>query len=148
MPTNSAQFVQTMIANAAGTLIDVSPYLQGSVDPKRSSKDEDLSTFAAGGGPVTRTHIRGAAMSEFPLNFFYDPVIAKIIRQIIAARSGFLVSIRMGANNLPGPGDEVFTGTMTCLDFDLVTDTNKPMTLVCNLKPADGGAIVPTFANY
>lgn len=148
MPTNSGQFSQALVANAAGTLVDTSPYLQGSLDPKRSSADTDLTTFASGGGPVTRTHVRGAGMAEFPLNYFYDPVIAKFWRQVIAARSGFLVSLRMGANNIPGMGDEIFTGTMTCLDFDLVYDTNKPSTLVFNLVPADGGLIVPTFANY
>ena len=147
MPTNSGQFTQVLIANAAGAMIDVSQYLQGSVDPKISSADTNLPTFQAGGAPSAANHIRGATQSEFPLNFFYDPALAKILRQIVCARSGFLVQIKMGANNLPGQGDALFTGTYTCVDFDLVSDTNKPMTIVFNLCPADGGAVNPTFSN-
>ena len=107
MPTLSGAFVQVLIGNAAGTLVDISAYLT-SVEPQRASVPIDLSTFAAGGVPVTSNLVRGAAQSEFTLKGLYDPAFAKIIRQIMAARGGFTLQIRSGSNAIPAQGDSLF----------------------------------------
>ena len=139
-------FVQTLVGNAAGTLIDVSQWIE-SIDPGRSSDPADVTTFAAGGGPVTSNIIRGAATGDFDINALYDPTFAKIVRQIIAARNGFVLQIKAGANNLPGQADELFTGTMVMLQYALTYNAGQVSTLKCSVKPCDGGAIAPTFAS-
>src|SRR6516225_5344507 len=122
LPVNAGAFVQVQIANAAGTLTDISGYVQ-SVEPHRSSENTDLTTFSAGGAAVTTTIVRGAAASEFVVKALYDPVLAKLLRQIIAARSGFTVQMRFGANAAPTSGDSLFSGTFTCLSYTLNYNT-------------------------
>jgi hypothetical protein len=144
MPILSGQFTAIYLANAAGTLTDISPYIV-SVEVQRGSDSTDLTTFASGGGPVTITVIRGAATSEFTLKGLYDPAFAKIVRQIVAARSGFAVQIRSGSNAAPGQGDELYSGTFTCLNYSLAYNTGAVATVDLDLKPADGSA-APTFS--
>jgi hypothetical protein len=144
MPTLAGAFVQVLIGNAAGTLVDISAYLT-SVDPQRASAPTDLSTFAAGGGPISATLVRGPALSEFTLKGLYDPAFAKIVRQIMAARGGFTLQVKSGSNVAPTQGDVLFSGTYTCLQYKLIYNAGITATLEVEVKPCDGGAITPAF---
>lgn len=143
MAANAGQFNQQLIANAAGTLTEVSSYITA-CDPKRDSADTDLTTFSTGGGYVTKTHTRGAAMSEWQLKGLFDPVYAKILRQVIAARSGVAFQQKSGTNAAPTSGDESFTGTYCPLQYTLTYNTGAPATIDTDMKIADGAA-APVF---
>src|SRR5258708_11768412 len=142
--TLSGSFMQVFIGNAAGALTDISPYLT-SVETQRASDATDLTTFASGGGPAPANVIRGAAISEITLHGLYDSVFAKIVRQIVAPRSGVTLLVKAGSHAAPAQGDESFQGTYTCLNYNLNYSTGANATLDLDLKPADGGAITPAF---
>ena len=143
MPVNASQFGQQFEANAAGTLTEISAYVTG-CDPKRDSADTNLTTFAAGGGPVTGTHIRGAAMSEWSLKALFDPTFAKLHRQVIAARSGVAFRQKAGTNAAPTAADESFSGTFCPIQYQLTYNTGAVATISTDMKIADGAA-APTF---
>jgi hypothetical protein len=144
--TLSGQFVSVFIANAGGTLVEISTYLT-SITPQRASEPIDLSAFAGGGGPITATILRGAAVSEFSLAGLFDPVYVKLLRQITAARAGVLFQIKAGANATPTLGDVLFNGTMLPIGPIITYNAgNTPAGCNLDLKPADGGAVTPAFA--
>jgi hypothetical protein len=142
--TYSAQFTQAFIQNAAGVYVEVTGYLDGKIDFKRAAQPIDLTTFAAGGGPVTRNFVRGATLSEFQIPFLFDPVLAKLLRQVIAARGGTFIKLKFGSNAAPTFGDEYFYGQFVIPAFRLIYNTGAKATLLIEVKPADGG-IAPTF---
>jgi len=144
--TLSGQFVQVFIANAAGTLVDISPYLT-SLTPQRASEQTDLTTFASGGGPITGTVVRGAAQAEFQLTGLFDPAFIKMLRQITAARAGVLFQVKAGSNATPTQGDVLFQGTMLPIGPTITYNAgNTPAACVMDLKPADNGAVAPAFS--
>jgi hypothetical protein len=144
MPTNASQFGQQFIANAAGTLTEISAYVTGA-DPQRTSMDTNLTTFNAGGNPVSETHIRGAAQSEFTIKGLFDPVYAKLLREVIAAPNGVAYQQKAGSNAAPGQGDEIITGTYIPLKYTLTYKFGSPATIDVDMKIADGSAAAPAF---
>jgi hypothetical protein len=145
--SNAAQFKQVYLANAAGTLVELTAYVSQAQE-KTGNDDTDVTVFAAGGGPVTETHVRGAATSSVSVDFLYDPTLVKTLRQIIGARKGFTAQFIAGSNQAPTQGDEMLYGTYTCLSAVLAYDGGKPATLKCQFDPADAGAITPNFQIY
>lgn len=145
MAMYSGQFVTVFVSNAAGTKTEITQYVQH-IEPQRASAPIDLTTLNAGGTPVAENIVRGEAVSEFSISCLFDPVFAKILRQIIAARGGFTLWVYAGANQSPSLGDELFSGTYTCLGYNLTYNTGQPATLVADVKPCDGGAVVPAIS--
>jgi len=140
MPLLSSEFSQVWIANAAGTLVEISGYVPD-VNPQRTNADTDVTTFNAGGLPVTENHIRGADQAEFQLKGLFDPVYAKLLRQVVAARSGAAFQSWHGSNAVPGPGDEFFGGTFCPLITTITYNTGAVATLDTDLKLADGATL-------
>ena len=144
MPTLSGQFSTIQIADAAGTLQEISQYVT-SVSPTMTPADTDLTSFATGGGMVTENHRRGATMNEITMKGLFDPTFVKILRQIVGARSGVQFIFKAGSNAAPTYGDETFTGTYTIMGLNFTYNTGAPATIDVDLKPADGSTTAPAF---
>ncbi|HVO43303.1 MAG TPA: hypothetical protein VMT34_11800 [Aggregatilineales bacterium] len=144
MPILSGQFAQIQITDYSGTTQDISTYVQG-FTARRASDPADLTTFGSGGTPVTITKLRGAAVAELTLNGLFDPAFVRILRGVMAARSGCTVQARTGSNAAPVQGDEVFQGTLTLFKLTLVYNSGQVATIQALFQPTDGGAVVPGF---
>ena len=141
--TNSSQFSQIFLANAAGTSTEITQWITG-VDPAHSNTDTNVSTFAQGGLPVTESHLRGANILEVQAKGLFDPSYAKILRQVIAARSGTNYIQKAGSNATPAQGDELYNATMCPLSFTLTYNFGANATIDADLKLADGASL-PTM---
>lgn len=143
--TLTSQFTQEFINDAGGTQREISNYVTA-CDPQVSNTDTNVSTYNAGGNPVTASHIRGAIASEFTVKGLFDPTYAKTIRQVIAARSGTNFTQKMGSNNILGQSDELFSATMCPVGYTITYNFGATATLDFDLKLADGAA-VPTYGS-
>lgn len=137
-----------MIANAAGTLTDVSAYVTGTVDVGIGSDDTDVTTFAAGGAAIAEKHIQGALTSSVKIKFMLDLVICNLLRQIVGSRVGFVLQIYSGTNAAPTLGDEVYNGTVTLLAPSISYQPGQVATIDCEFMPVDGTTVVPSISTY
>ncbi len=144
MTTNSSQFNQVFINDASATQQEISNYITAA-DPQVSNADTNVSTFNAGGNPVTSTHIRGAISADFQAKGLFDPTYAKIMRQIIAIRAGTTYTQKAGSNNIPGQADELYAATVCPIGYTLTYNFGSTASMDFDLKLADGAGI-PGFA--
>lgn len=141
MPTNSivalaAEFTKITVA---GT--DISTYLD-TIKITYQRDKIDVTSFAAGGNPVTRNNIRGAQVSDLSLTGPYDPAFAKLMELYIGSRTGVQVKLFGGSNTLPAQGDEVLSGYFSIFGYDWPYAVYNKSTLKFDLKIPDG-ALAP-----
>ena len=137
MTTNSSQFNQIYLSNAAGVQTEITQWITAA-DPVRSNTDTNVSTFAQGGNPVTLSHVRGANASEILAKGLFDPTYAKILRQVVAARSGTSYVQKAGSNATPTQSDELFSATMCLISYALTYNFGATATIEIDLKLAEG----------
>ncbi|MEP7285399.1 MAG: hypothetical protein ABI947_06495 [Chloroflexota bacterium] len=146
MPTQSAAFTQYLIGDETNTLTDISQYVTKCPLPRQSA-DANLTAFATGGGAITETHLRGAAQSQIACECLFDPALIALLARIVGNRSGSTFQARLGNNAAPQPGDPLFQGTYTLFGLTFSYNTNTDATVTLDLKPSDGGALVPGWGN-
>jgi len=144
MPTTttialSGQFHKTVIGG-----VDLSPYFD-EIQLTYQRDMLDITVFALGGGPVTRSNIRGAMISDMSLNGPYDPVLAKAMEIYMASRTGVLVQIYGGSNALPAQGDELISGYFSIFSVGWPYRTFQKSTLKFDCKIPDGAAVPAVY---
>ena len=142
--TNSGQFNRFWIADYLGTLQEVTAFMQ-SVDYTLQNEDADVSTFAAGGGNMTETHVHGAQNATIKGTFLFDDTFNQIIAQCVGSRTGFTVQGYAGTNAIPTLGDELFRATVTLLSIPVSYKPGATATQQLQFDLVDGGAIAPNF---
>lgn len=144
MPTTttialSGQFHKTLVGG-----VDLSPYFD-EIQLTYQRDMTDITVFALGGGPITRSNIRGAMVSDMSLNGPYDPALAKAMEFYMASRTGVQIKIYAGSNALPAQGDELISGYFSIFGVDWPYRTFQKSTLKFNLKIPDGATIPAVY---
>lgn len=142
--TQSGMFSQASIANAAGTLTAIEGYLT-SFTLTRGNEQTDVTSFNAGGLPVTEQMIWGAITSEMTINGYFVPAYWNLMRQIVGNRSGVRFQAQTGANVAPTSGNEAFSGTYLNDGIVLTYNTGAVSTLNATICPVDSATLVPNF---
>lgn len=131
------------VTDTDGTQFDLSTALTG-ITPTISHADADLTTFAAGGGLVTKTHREGILTFDLSVALLFSSAIWQLSQRLTGRTGGFAILGRFGSGAAPGLADEAYSGTFTLLNAAFVYNPGANATITWDLKPTDGAAL-PIF---
>jgi hypothetical protein len=146
MAAPSSQFQSVWAGDENDTLTELSQYVRSASLP-RTNSPINTTTFAAGGGAVTTGQLKGAIQSQPQVEFLFSPDIVSFLARIAGSRNGSTWQFRHGNNAAPQPGDQMWTGTYTVFGVTVNYNAGQDATVQVDLRPTDGGSIIPQWAS-
>jgi hypothetical protein len=146
--TQNNGFSQFFIGDFNNTLTDISAYVKSAKVPLNFAVI-DLTTFVPGAVTAPTTQQKhGQIQSDFSITIYDDLAIYPILEQIAGLRGGVTFKAFTGRNSVPVGGDFVYQASLTLFSVTSDWTTKKDATSVLNLKPTDGGLIVPSITRF
>jgi hypothetical protein len=142
--TQAAGFTKVLYPDSTGTQVDITTYVQ-SLQLPRSTAAIDVTTLGASGVRAVVDTRRGAVQANVSMTLVVDRTPWEIAAEKCGDNAGGLLTVWTGNNAAPGQGDILFSGTYTLMDVTVNMATNAVATMVWNLVPTDGGAVVPGY---
>ena len=142
MPLQSSQFKIIKVADELGALTEISADVRTASHPK-GNVAANARAFAAGGGIVTNSQFKGAVTSQLSVEVFHGNAIVALLMRIWNKRDGGLWQFWEGNNAAPTFGDQMFQGSFTLFGMNLAYATNQEAVWTLDLRPSDGGLVVP-----
>jgi hypothetical protein len=129
-----------------GTLTELSQYVRSAGLP-RTNMNVTTTTFMTGGGNAITGQLKGAIQSQPQMEFLFCPAIVDFLARIAGSRNGSTWQFRHGNNAAPQPGDQAWVGTYTVFGVTVNYNAGQDATVQVDLRPTDGGSIIPQWAS-
>jgi hypothetical protein len=142
MTVLSGEFVTVYLDDYAGTLTDVSSWVESVSNLRVTADDGDVTSFRSDGANVAGRHIRGAVAANPTLNFYFIPAVMDFLMPLWLKRTGITLTIIAGSNAGPIQGDEVFTGEMVMADVPMAYTPGSVVKIPVAFHLVDGATAV------